>query len=249
LNKKYVIRVLLIVFFIVGGYKLYKYYTGNHIEVKEVFDSSQSLEKSGTLTPEQLDKKWFITDSSKVYFGVETSEESVYSQFQTISGFWNFDLLHPEKMSAQAQIDVMSEDSGNSGRDDYIKSSLSPGEASFTLQSFDQWQAEWNTGQPAKYSMTGLLKIAGKEKIVNFIGEVLYDGGLLKLKGDTTVKFSDFGLTNPHMITLQTQEDIKIILQLELSDKEPIPTPVPLTLIHNSEPTRHLRISYSLLCF
>jgi hypothetical protein len=62
-------------------------------------------------------------------------------------------------MSAQAQIDIMSEDSGNPGRDDYIKSALSPGEASFN---------------PSK-----------------------------------------------------TQEDIKIILQLELSDKEPMPTPVP----------------------
>jgi polyisoprenoid-binding protein YceI len=227
LNKKSVIGLLLIVFIIVGGYKLYKYYTGNHIDVKEVFDSSQTSENSGSLTTNQLDKKWFITDSSKVYFGVETSEESVYSQFHTISGFWNFDLTHPEKMTAQALIDVMSEDSGNSGRDDYIKSELSSGEASFTLQSFDQWQAEWNPGQPAKYSMTGLMKIAGMEKIVKFTGEVLYDGGLLKLKGDTTVKFSDFGLVNPHLITLQTQEDIKIILQLELSDKEPIPTPVP----------------------
>jgi polyisoprenoid-binding protein YceI len=226
LNKKFVVGVLLLVVIIVGVYWLFKYYTGNHIAVKEVFDSSQSPEKSGSLTPKQLDKKWFITDSSKVYFEVQTSEESVFSQFKTISGFWNFDLMHPEKMSAQALIDVMSEDSGNSGRDDYIKSELSTGEASFTLQSFDKWQAEWNTGQPAKYSMTGLMKIAGKEKIVKFTGEVLYDGGLLKLKGDTIVKFSDFGLTNPHLITLQTQEDIKIILQLELSDKEPIPTPV-----------------------
>jgi polyisoprenoid-binding protein YceI len=227
LKKKSVIWVLLFVFIIVGWYKLFKYYTGNHIDVKEVFDSSQTQANSSSLTPKQLDKKWFITDSSKVYFAVETSQESVYSQFNTISGFWNFDLLHPEKMSAQALIDVMSVDSGNSDRDGYIKSALSPGAASFTLQSFDQWQAEWNAGQPAKYSMTGLLKIAGIEKIVQFSGEALYEAGLLKLKGDTTVKFSDFGLTNPHLITLQTQEDIKIILQLELSDKEPMPSPVP----------------------
>jgi hypothetical protein len=198
LNKKSVIGVILFIVIIFAGYRLFKYYTGNHIDVKEVFDSSQPSENSISLTPKQLDKKWFITDSSKVYFGVKTSQESVFSQFQTISGFWNFDLLHPEKMSAQALIDVMSEDSGNPGRDDYIKSSLSPGEASFTLQTFDQWQAAWNAGQPAKY-----------------------------IKGNATLKFSDFGLINPHLITLQTQEDIKIILQLELSDKEPIPTPVP----------------------
>ncbi|WP_155703560.1 hypothetical protein [Paenibacillus psychroresistens] len=43
---------------------------------------------------------------------------------------------------------------------------------------------------------------------------------MLKLKGDTTVTFADFGLTNPHLVTLTTQEDIKIILQLVLSDKE-----------------------------
>ncbi|SEC02749.1 hypothetical protein [Paenibacillus sp. GP183] len=122
--------------------------------------------------PKQLDKKWFITDSSKVYFEVETSQESVISQFHAISGFWNFNLLHPEKMSAKAQINVLSEESGNSG-------------------------------------------------------EALYEDGLLKLKGVTTVKFSDFGLTNPHLITLQTQEEIKIILQLELSDMEPVPNPAP----------------------
>jgi polyisoprenoid-binding protein YceI len=226
LKKKFIFGVLLLVVIIVGGYWLFKYYTGNHIDVKEVFKSSQSSENSSFLTLKQLDKKWFITDSSKVYFAVETSQESVYSQFNTISGFWNFDLLHPNKMSAEALIDVMSEDSGNSGRDDYIKSSLSPGKSSFTLQSFDQWQTEWNAGQPAKYSMTGLLKVAGIEKKVQFTGEALYEDGLLKLKGETTVKFSDFGLTNPHLITLQTQEDIKIILQLELSDKEPIPIPV-----------------------
>jgi polyisoprenoid-binding protein YceI len=227
LKKKSYIAVLLLVVIIAGGYWLFKYYTGNHIDVKEVFDSSQTSEKNNSLTPKQLDKKWFIIDNSKVYFAVATSQEFVYSQFKTISGFWNFDLLHPEKMSAQALIDVMSEESGNSGRDNFIKSSLSRGEASFTLQSFGQWQTIWISGQPAKYSMTGLMKIAGKEKIVQFTGEAIYEDGLLKLKGDTTVKFSDFGLTNPHLITLQTQEDIKIILQLELSDKEPLPTPVP----------------------
>ena len=43
-------------------------------------------------------------------------------------------------MSAKAQIDVLSEESGNSGRDDYIKSSLSPGEALYEdglLKSFN----------------------------------------------------------------------------------------------------------------
>jgi hypothetical protein len=49
--------------------------------------------------------------------------------------------------------------------------------------------------------------------------------GLLKLKGNTSVTFADFGQTNPHLVTLTTQEDIQIILQLVLSDQEPIKVP------------------------
>jgi polyisoprenoid-binding protein YceI len=213
------------------GYWLYDYYAGNHIKIKEVIQASPSPDKtngspnpdqkSGVLTAEKLNKKWAITEESKVYFNVTTSKEAVTFVIGKVTGDWDFNLAQPEKMTAHASADITTMDSGNPSRDSDIKGSQylsadSFAEATFDLKSVEQWPANWVDGKVVLFKMNGQLTVKGIQKDVKFDSEAQYINGQLNLKGKTTVTFQDFGMTNPHNIVLDTENNIGVIIQLAL---------------------------------
>jgi hypothetical protein len=170
MKKIYLFIPVLIV--AVVGYWLYDYYAGNHIKIKEVIQAKPSPDKaggsptpalaSGELSVGQLNKKWAITEESKVYFNVTTSKEAVTFVIAKVTGDWDFNLAQPDKMTAHAIADITTMDSGNSSRDSDIKGSqyLSADtftEATFDLKSVEQWPAKWADGETVLFKMNGVL--------------------------------------------------------------------------------------------
>ncbi|MNW12560.1 hypothetical protein D3C71_2102850 [compost metagenome] len=51
-------------------------------------------------------------------------------------------------------------------------------------------------------------------KEVMFTGQAVLDQGILKLEASTIVTFADFGMTNPHTIMMETENDITVELRL-----------------------------------
>ncbi|MNJ74115.1 hypothetical protein D3C77_710020 [compost metagenome] len=51
-------------------------------------------------------------------------------------------------------------------------------------------------------------------KEVIFTGQAVLDQGTLKLEASTIVTFTDFGMTNPHTIIMDTENDITVELRL-----------------------------------
>lgn len=65
--------------------------------------------------------------------------------------------------------------------------------------------------------MQGTLTVKGVEKDVTFQSQAAYSGGQLMLSGTTTVAFSDFGLSNPHTVVLDTENNLEVRLELVLT--------------------------------
>jgi polyisoprenoid-binding protein YceI len=222
MKKIYALIALLII--AGAGYWLYDYYAGNHIQVKEVIQNSAGSDQTGQkLTAKELNKKWEISDGSKVYFNVKTSKEAVNFLLSKVTGNWQINLNQPEKMSAQAEAEINSLDSGNPSRDNDIKGSFSLNadsfpKAKFDLKSVEQWPAKWVEGQAVPFKMNGQLTVKGISKDVQFDSEAQYVKGQLKLKGKTVVTFQDFGMRNPHTLVLDTENNVNVILQLDFQE-------------------------------
>lgn len=206
----------------IGGYMLYDYFVGNHIDIKPVRQVSANAETTGAaVTAEQLSKSWTINDQSKVYFSITTSKETVNFEIKKVQGSWDVNLQAPDQMKALAKGDLNQIDSGNPKRDDHIKSadyfdtSVHP-EAVFEAKSFENWPTEWKEGQKSAFKINGVLTVRGVSKDVKFDAQALYTQGKLTLDGTSTVTFADFGLKSPHAVIASTEENIDITLRLAL---------------------------------
>lgn len=245
MNKKVVVSLLAAVIIAAGGmYWLFDRLTGNNVEIESVLSTpSSGLESeteqsegssSGEIesTPNEetapteaaaasLDGQWTIEDSSKVYFSVTTSRETVNYELSEVTGSWTIDTSEPSNTAAQAAVAMTSMSSGNSQRDnhvasaDYLDVAQYP-EATFELLSFDGLSEQWTAGEIVDISFTGNMTVKGITKEVQFTGQAQYDGVSLKIEAATVVTFADFGMENPHNVVMDTENNLDVQLQLIL---------------------------------
>ncbi|WP_058300681.1 YceI family protein [Gorillibacterium timonense] len=216
-----------------GGYALMNNYVGNNVEIESVIPSSSpaaaspaasadaTSEATGAATGEQLNGKWAIADSSNVYFSVTTSKETVNFVDKAVSGDWALNVDDPSQTSATGTIDMTVIDSGNSQRDEHVKSAdfFDAGQfpqATFTATAFEGLPGEWTEGTAYDFTMKGTLNVRGIDKDVTFASKAVYNKGQLLLSGTTTVTFDDFGMKNPHSVVLSTENDVAVRLELVL---------------------------------
>ncbi|OMF32118.1 hypothetical protein BK133_14790 [Paenibacillus sp. FSL H8-0548] len=243
-NKKLIAIAAVIVIVISGAvYYVYDGLTGNHVEIESVIAQSppeSTAEESGeidgestTTEPEtqgtadageaaEVDGEWNISSESKVYFSVTTSRDTVNYALDKVTGTWNLNSKDAAETKAEAMVEVTSMDSGNSQRDKhiseaaYLDTTQFP-TAAFTANSFTGLPSEWKTDEVYNISMTGDLTVKGITKEVAFTGQAAYVQGLLKLEANTVVTFDDFGMTNPHTVVMDTENNLTVELRLSLS--------------------------------
>ncbi|WP_289137940.1 YceI family protein [uncultured Brevibacillus sp.] len=214
----------------VGGYTLYDYFVGNHVEIPASKTEQSAtgataaapVSNQGTTNPaSNVNKTWNIDNESKVFFSVTTSKETVNFAINNVKGSWDINLTAPDQMKATATADLNQIDSGNPKRDEHIKSEeyfnteVTP-EAAFEVKSFEGLPAEWTEGQKATFKMNGVLTVRGTSKDVQFDADAIYSQGKMNLEGTSIVRFGDFGLKSPHAILADTEENITITLRLGL---------------------------------
>ncbi|MBY0220538.1 YceI family protein [Paenibacillus illinoisensis] len=214
-----------------GGYYFANSYMGNNVDIEQVLPASTaaSTTEAGTGTTvaneaagaEQLNGDWTISEGSKVYFSVTTSQETVNFVDEQVSGTWAINVDDASQMEAEGQIEMSGIDSGNGQRDGHVKEadffdvSTHP-QATFTATSFEGLPAEWTAGQTVDFKMNGTLTVKGVEKEVTFDAKAAYENGQVLLSATTTVTFEDFGMENPHSVVLSTENDIQVQLELKL---------------------------------
>ncbi|MCQ6561306.1 YceI family protein [Paenibacillus mendelii] len=224
--KKTIVALGVVVVLAGGAYAAYDYYAGNHVTIQEVIPADAPVQTdTAVIEPAELDGEWSIQPDSKVYFSVTTSKETVNFEGATVNGTWKIDTADQANMSGQGVVDINALQSGNSQRDghikgaDYLNASDNP-EATFTVQSFDNFPKEWQEGVKAAFTMKGTLTVKGISKEVAFAAEALYSEGAFKMEGSTVVTFNDFGMKNPHTVMLDTENDITLQLRLNLNKNQ-----------------------------
>lgn len=207
---------------------------GNKVEIESVIPEQaqdSGAQKEGTanaaaaaaaVTPEQLNGTWNITEPSKVYLSVTTSKETVNFVDPSVKGTWKVNLEDASAMTGEGSVDMSGLDSGTAQRDEHVKEAdfLSVTEfpqSTFAVKSFSELPKEWTEGTAVPVKLQGTLTVKGIEKEVTFDAQALYSGGQLKLSGTTMVTFEDFGMSNPHSIVLDTENDLEVRLELTLS--------------------------------
>lgn len=215
------------------GYILLDRTTGNNVEIESVMpaqtqgaeaQTADAAPAASAVAPEELNGEWNIAEGSKVYWSVTTSRETVNFVNEGVQGSWTVNVSDSAAMKGEGRVDMSRLDSGNAQRDEHVKQAdffdvaVYP-EAVFTATSFSALPAEWTEGTSVPVEMTGTMTVRGVEKEVVFQTEAAYSGGQLMLSGTTTVTFSDFGLTNPHSIVLETENELEVRLELILAKK------------------------------
>lgn len=209
---------------------------GNNVEIESVIPAQeQGNNASGTaaantaetaagaaVTADQLNGAWNIADTSKVYWSVTTSKETVNFVNASVQGTWNVNLEDAASMKGEGSIEMSALDSGNGQRDEHVKGEdflavTQFPKSTFVVKSFSELPAEWTEGTPVEVEMQGTLTVRGIEKDVTFASQAVYSGGQLMLSGTTTVTFEDFGLANPHSIVLDTENNLEVRLELVLT--------------------------------
>ncbi|WP_339222441.1 YceI family protein [Paenibacillus sp. FSL H8-0332] len=207
---------------------------GNKVEIESVIPEQaqdSGARKEGTanaaaaaaaVRPEQLNGNWNITEPSKVYLSVTTSKETVNFVDPSVKGTWKVNLEDASAMTGEGTVDMSALDSGTAQRDEHVKGAdfLSVTEfpqSTFAVKSFSELPKEWTEGTAVPVKLQGTLTVKGIEKEVTFDAQALYSGGQLKLSGTTMVTFEDFGMSNPHSIVLDTENDLEVRLELTLS--------------------------------
>ncbi|MEC0171796.1 YceI family protein [Paenibacillus graminis] len=208
---------------------------GNNVEIESVIPTQETGASNGTntanaaaastgaaVTAEQLNGVWNIADTSKVYWSVTTSKETVNFVDPTVTGTWNVNLNDSGAMTGEGTVEMSALDSGNAKRDEHVKGAdfLSVTEfpqSTFVVKSFSELPAEWTEGTAVPVQLQGTMTVKGKEKEVTFDSQAVYSGGQLMLSGTTTVTFADFGMANPHSIVLDTENNLEVRLELVLS--------------------------------
>lgn len=208
---------------------------GNNVEIESVIPAQeQTTANSGTaaanaaetagaaVTAEQLNGAWSIADTSKVYWSVTTSKETVNFVNPTVQGTWNVNLDDAAAMTGEGSVEMSALDSGTAQRDDHVKGAdfldveQFP-QSTFVVSSFSELPTEWTEDTAVPVQMQGTLTVKGVDKDVTFDSQVVYSGGQLMLSGTTTVTFADFGLSNPHSIVLETENELEVRLELVLN--------------------------------
>ncbi|KWX78368.1 YceI family protein [Paenibacillus jilunlii] len=208
---------------------------GNNVEIESVIPAQETGASNGTntadaaaesagaaVTAEQLNGAWNITDTSKVYWSVTTSKETVNFVDPSVTGTWNVNLDDAGAMTGEGTVEMSALDSGNAKRDEHVKGAdfLSVTEfpqSTFVVKSFSELPAEWTEGTAVPVQLQGTMTVKGIEKEVTFDSQAVYSGGQLMLSGTTTVTFEDFGMANPHSIVLDTENNLEVRLELVLS--------------------------------
>lgn len=218
----------------VTGYTLLDKSLGNNVEIESVIPgqgigtadtgaaNGTSASAGAVVTAEQLNGDWTIADTSKVYWSVTTSKETVNFVDNKVQGTWKVNIEDSASMAGAGTVDMSALDSGNSQRDEHVKGEdfLSITEfpqSSFVVKSFSELQAEWTEGTTVPVEMQGTLTVKGVEKDVTFQSQAMYSEGQLLLSGTTTVAFSDFGMSNPHTVVLDTENNLEVRLELVLT--------------------------------
>ncbi|WP_159881885.1 YceI family protein [Paenibacillus puerhi] len=205
-----------------GGYWAYDYYAGNHVEIKDVIPASAGAAASGqSVEASSLNGSWKVLPNSEVYFSVTTSKETVNFVVAPAQGSWQLDTASPDKSSAEGKLALSTLDSGNGQRDNHVKGAqyldvAQFPEATFSVKSFGDLPKEWKEGVKVPLELAGTLTVKDKPKDVVFKSEAVYEQGQIKLQGSTTVTFADFGMKNPHTVTLDTQNELQVQLRLVL---------------------------------
>lgn len=216
-----------------GGYYFTNSYLGNNVEIEQVLpastatsttavDSTGTTVASDVVGSEQLNGDWNISEGSKVYFSVTTSQETVNFVDEQVSGTWTINVDDASQMKAEGQIEMDGIDSGNGQRDGHVKEAdffdiATYPQATFTATSFEGLPAEWPVGQTVDVKMNGTLTVKGVEKEVTFDAKAAYDNDQVLLSATSMVTFEDFGMENPHSVVLSTENDIKLQLELKLT--------------------------------
>lgn len=219
----------------VTGYTLLDKSLGNNVEIESVIPG-QGTETAGTgaaangasasagtvVTADQINGDWTVTDASKVYWSVTTSKETVNFVDNKVQGTWKVNIEDSTSMAGEGTVDMSVLDSGNSQRDEHVKGEdfLSITEfpqSSFVVKSFSELPKEWTEGTSVPVEMQGTLTVKGVEKDVTFQSQAAYSEGQLLLSGTTTVAFSDFGMSNPHTVVLDTENNLEVRLELVLT--------------------------------
>lgn len=208
---------------------------GNNVEIESVIPAqtqgtanetssanAAASSAGAAVTADQLNGTWKIADTSKVYWSVTTSQETVNFVDPSVTGTWNVNLADASAMTGEGTVEMSALDSGNSQRDEHVKSAdfLSVTEfpqSTFVVKSFSKLPTEWTEGTAVPVQLQGTLTVKGIAKDVTFDAQALYSGGQLKLSGTTTVTFADFGMTNPHSVVLDTENNLGVRLELVFS--------------------------------
>lgn len=215
-----------------GGYAVMNDYLGNNVEIESVMNTStqnnaNALAETGSgagaaVSVDELNGAWSIASDSKVYWSVKTSKETVNFVNEAVSGTWTVDLNDASKMSGEGLLDMTALDSGNSQRDSHVKDRedllavVQYPQATFTATTIMPQATEFTEGISVPLTIEGTLTVKGIEKAVTFDSEAMYKDGQLLLSGTTQVTFGDFGITSPHTVVLETENDISVQLELIL---------------------------------
>lgn len=216
-----------------GGYYLTNSYLGNNVEIEQVLpastatsttavDSTGAVVANETAGAEQLNGDWSISEGSKVYFSVTTSQETVNFVDEQVTGNWTINVDDASQMKAEGQIEMDGIDSGNGQRDGHVKQAdffdiATYPQATFTATSFEGVPAEWSVGQTVDIKMNGTITVRGVEKEVTFDAKAAYENNDVLLSATSMVTFEDFGMENPHSVVLSTENDIQVQLELKLT--------------------------------
>ncbi|WP_166245030.1 YceI family protein [Paenibacillus turpanensis] len=212
-------------------------YMGNNIEIESALASAQTqssaaangaaapsgtAQASSVINSQLVNGSWVLADASKVYWSVTTSKETVNFVNEAVEGKWNVNLDDAAAMSGEGIVDMSALSSGNGQRDGHVKDARflaveTYPQATFKAESFSGLPKEWEEGKAVPFEMSGKLTVKGVEKAVTFASEAMYKGGQLLVSGKTTVTFADFGLTNPHTVLLDTQNELGVQLELVLT--------------------------------
>lgn len=217
---------------IIAGFSLMDRSLGNNVEIESVIPAQSPGASAATadaaaaegaaVGQDELDGQWSLADESKVYWSVTTSRETVNFVDEDVTGSWTVDLNDPAAMKGEGTVAMSGLDSGNGQRDEHVKSQdflavdTYP-EAKFTAASFSELPKEWTEGTPVPVEIKGTLNVKGIDKEVVFNSEAVYSGGKLLLSGTTKVTFSDFGMTNPHNVVLETENEFEVRLELAMT--------------------------------
>ncbi|KLU55295.1 hypothetical protein EL84_24895 [Paenibacillus sp. VT-400] len=216
-----------------GGYYITNSYLGNNVEIEQVLPASTAtsttaVDSTGTVVAnetagaEQLNGDWSISEGSKVYFSVTTSQETVNFVDEQVTGNWTINVDDAAQMKAEGQIEMDGIDSGNAQRDGHVKQAdffdvATYPQATFTATSFEGVPTEWPVGQTVDIKMNGTITVKGIEKEVTFDAKAAYENNAVLLSATSMVTFEDFGMENPHSVVLSTENDIQVQLELKLS--------------------------------